>query len=157
MILYCYVIMLLKFTKMILVSICSYIIFSFTIVRYICVCVCVCVCYLLYFMWPSTLFYLYECLYHSCDYLTYFTSVITCIPSWDISEYSPYLISSYECLSISLHVWRIIIFDSRLVVVHLRPWLGLILRLAWFIFVDLFEEFIGYLFDDASNENSFGQ
>ena len=62
----------------------------------------------------------------SCDHLTYFTSVITCIPLWDIGECSSYLVSSYECLLILLHVWKIIIFDSRLVVVHLRLWLRLI-------------------------------
>jgi len=62
----------------------------------------------------------------SWDDLIYFISVITCIPSWDIRECSYKLVSSYEYLSISLHVWRIIIFDSRLVGVHLRLWLGLI-------------------------------
>jgi len=40
----------------------------------------------------------------SCDHVMYFTSMITCITSWDISERSPYLFSCYECLLASFHV-----------------------------------------------------
>ena len=108
-----------KFTKTILLSICSCIISSFTIIIYIYI-TCFILCdHLLYFTCMSSYIVSY-------DHLTYFTSAITCISSWDIGECSSYLVSSYECLLISLHVRRIIIFYSRIAVVHLRLWLGLI-------------------------------
>ena len=52
----------------------------------------------------------------SCGYLLYFTSLITCITSWDIYDCSLYLRSRYELVSMSFHV---------LVVWHC--WLGLVL------------------------------
>ena len=64
------------------VSVCSCIISSFIVISSIYI------CYLLYFMWPSSLF----------------TSMITCIPSWDIKEYSLYLCTWSERLSASFHV-----------------------------------------------------
>ena len=40
----------------------------------------------------------------SCDCIIYFTSMITYISSWDISEYSRYLCNWFEQLSVSFHV-----------------------------------------------------
>ena len=56
-------------------------------------------------------------LFYQCDYLMYFTSVITCITSWGISDCLPYLYTWYELISVSFHV---------LVVYHcwLRPSIG---------------------------------
>ena len=94
----------------------------------------ICECLLLY------CFFIYCCQllvsFHVIIWLIFLVWLRKCISSWDLGECSSYLVSSYEFLLASLHVWRIIIFDSRLVVVHLRLWLGLISRLAWFIIVD---------------------
>jgi len=57
------------------------------------------------------IFFIYHCQYNiyviciiSCDCLRYFTSIIICITSWHISEYSSYLYSWSERLSASFHV-----------------------------------------------------
>ena len=45
-------------------------------------------------------FLIYHCqyyLYHSCDHLLYFTSMITFITSWDVSECTLQLYSLFEC------------------------------------------------------------
>ena len=61
------------------VSVCSYVIFLFTVVsRHFCII--------------------------SCEWLIYFTSIITRITSWSISERSLYLFRWYEHLSVSFHV-----------------------------------------------------
>jgi len=65
----------------------------------------------------------------SCDFLLYFTSLITCIASWDICDCSPYLCSWYELVSTSFHVlvvWRCCL---GLELEDLRLWLNLI---HWF-------------------------
>ena len=64
------------------VSVCSYVISLFTIVSR----------------------HLYITRIISCERLIYFTSMITCITSWGISERSPYLFTLYEHLLASFHV-----------------------------------------------------
>jgi len=64
------------------VSICFHVIFLFTIIN------------------------AYLCPIHiiSCDQVIYYTSMFTCITSWDISEHSPYLFCWSEYLLVSFHV-----------------------------------------------------
>ena len=63
-----------------------------------------------HFMWVFVLVYLhYRYALHvtliiSCAFLLYFTSLITCIFSWDICDCSPYVSSWYEHLFASFHV-----------------------------------------------------
>ena len=64
--------------------------------------VSICSCVFSYL--PLSVGSLYVTCIISCDRLTYFTSVITYISSWDIGECSPYLCSWYEYLSASFHV-----------------------------------------------------
>jgi len=49
-------------------------------------------------------YYLYVICIISCDCLRYFTSLVTCITSWDISECSLYLYSWFERLFTSFYV-----------------------------------------------------
>ena len=66
-----------------------------------------------HFMWVFILvyFFIYCCRYaftcysyHFMWLCVIFTSLVTCITSWDISYCSPYLFSCYELVSISFHV-----------------------------------------------------
>jgi len=64
-------------------------------------CECLFLCHFLIYHFQ---YYIHVTCIFLCDYLMHFTSIITCITSWDINDCSPYLCSWYKYLSTSFHV-----------------------------------------------------